>query len=82
MSAATTPHPVPAPNRFASGPVIAPLVPRDQFPLLAGDGALHYLDSAATAQKPQGVLDALQHFYTHDNANPHRGAYDLSARAT
>ena len=82
MSTATTPHSVPAASRFSSGLVIAPLVPRDHFPLLAGDGALHYLDSAATAQKPQAVLDALQHFYTHDNANPHRGAYALSARAT
>ncbi len=58
------------------------LAPRHDFPLLAGDPALHYLDSAATAQKPQAVLDALQHYYTHDNANPHRGAYALSARAT
>lgn len=59
-----------------------PFVPRSDFPLLAAAPALHYLDSAATAQKPQAVLDALQHFYTHDNANPHRGAYALSARAT
>ena len=59
-----------------------PLAPRSDFPLLAGAPALHYLDSAATAQKPQAVLDALTYFYTHDNANPHRGAYALSARAT
>lgn len=59
-----------------------PLAPRSDFPLLAGAPALHYLDSAATAQKPQAVLDALMHFYSHDNANPHRGAYALSARAT
>lgn len=59
-----------------------PPAPRTDFPLLAGDVALHYLDSAATAQKPQAVLDALQHYYAHDNANPHRGAYALSARAT
>lgn len=58
------------------------LAPRSDFPLLAGAPTLHYLDSAATAQKPQRVLDAVQHFYTHDNANPHRGAYELSARAT
>ncbi|MBC7844567.1 MAG: SufS family cysteine desulfurase [Gemmatimonadaceae bacterium] len=58
------------------------LAPRSDFPLLASAPALHYLDSAATAQKPQAVLDALAHFYTHDNANPHRGAYALSARAT
>lgn len=58
------------------------LAPRSDFPLLANAPALHYLDSAATAQKPQVVLDAMQHFYAHDNANPHRGAYELSARAT
>ncbi len=58
------------------------LVPRSDFPLLAEAPTLHYLDSAATAQKPQCVLDALEHFYAHDNANPHRGAYALSARAT
>ena len=58
------------------------LAPRSDFPLLADAPDLHYLDSAATAQKPQAVLDALAHFYTRDNANPHRGAYELSARAT
>jgi cysteine desulfurase / selenocysteine lyase len=58
------------------------LAPRADFPLLAGSPALHYLDSAATAQKPQQVLDAIQQFYANDNANPHRGAYALSARAT
>jgi cysteine desulfurase / selenocysteine lyase len=61
---------------------MTPLAPRSDFPLLAAAPALHYLDSAATAQKPQPVLDALAHFYMHDNANPHRGAYALSARAT
>lgn len=59
-----------------------PLAPRSDFPLLANAPTLHYLDSAATAQKPQAVLDAVNRFYTHDNANPHRGAYALSARAT
>ncbi len=58
------------------------LAPRSDFPLLADAPGLHYLDSAATAQKPRRVLDALRHFYEHDNANPHRGAYELSARAT
>ncbi len=60
----------------------SPLVPRAAFPLLAQAPALRYLDSAATAQKPAAVLDALRHYYEHDNANPHRGAYALSARAT
>jgi cysteine desulfurase/selenocysteine lyase len=55
---------------------------RADFPLLAANPGLHYLDSAATSQKPRAVLDAMRAYYEHDNANPHRGAYDLSARAT
>jgi cysteine desulfurase/selenocysteine lyase len=58
------------------------LAPRADFPLLARDPALHYLDSAATSQKPQVVLDAIAGYYELDNANPHRGAYALSAAAT
>jgi cysteine desulfurase/selenocysteine lyase len=58
------------------------LVDRRDFPLLANDPKLHYLDSAATSQKPRAVLEAMTHYYEHDNANPHRGAYELSARAT
>ncbi|CAN5856354.1 cysteine desulfurase [soil metagenome] len=55
---------------------------RADFPLLVNNPGLHYLDSAATSQKPRAVLDAMRDYYEHDNANPHRGAYDLSARAT
>jgi cysteine desulfurase/selenocysteine lyase len=55
---------------------------RADFPLLAGNPDLYYLDSAATSQKPRAVLDAMRAYYEHDNANPHRGAYALSARAT
>ena len=58
------------------------MVDRADFPLLAMQPDLHYLDSAATSQKPRAVLDAMMDYYTHDNANPHRGAYALSARAT
>src|SRR5215210_7356664 len=55
---------------------------RSDFPLLANNPRLHYLDSAATSQKPQVVLDAIRDFYETSNANPHRGAYSLSVRAT
>ena len=61
---------------------IASLAPRADFPLLAANPAMHYLDSAATSQKPAAMLDALRHFYETANANPHRGAYALSALAT
>jgi cysteine desulfurase/selenocysteine lyase len=59
---------------------------RPDFPLLAQTACLGqpliYLDYAATSQKPRQVLEALQHYYGHDNANVHRGAHQLSARAT
>ncbi len=58
------------------------LAPRGDFPLLAANPLLHYLDSAATSQKPRVVLDAMRDFYEQDYANPHRGAYALSVRAT
>nr|WP_263849363.1 aminotransferase class V-fold PLP-dependent enzyme [Lacticaseibacillus saniviri] len=41
-----------------------------------------YLDSAATAQKPQIVLDALTDYYINQNANVHRGLYQLAFQAT
>jgi cysteine desulfurase/selenocysteine lyase len=43
---------------------------------------LIYFDNAATTQKPRAVLDALRHYYEHDNANVHRGIHELSNRAT
>ena len=41
-----------------------------------------YFDNAATTQKPRAVLDAIQNYYEHDNANVHRGIHELSNRAT
>jgi cysteine desulfurase/selenocysteine lyase len=43
---------------------------------------LVFLDSAATSQKPQAVIDALVEYYTTYNANIHRGVYEIAARAT
>lgn len=64
----------------ASTPVT--LARRADFPLLAAQPGLVYLDSAATSQKPAVVLDAIRKYYETVNANPHRGAYALSAAAT
>jgi cysteine desulfurase/selenocysteine lyase len=52
---------------------------RDQFPAIAG---WHYLDSAATAQKPQAVIDAITQAYGRDYATVHRGVYERSAAMT
>jgi len=58
---------------------------RDDFPALCQEVHGHplgYFDNAATTQKPRVVIDALVHFYEHDNANVHRGIHELSNRAT
>ena len=55
---------------------------RADFPLFAAHPDIAYLDSAATAQKPACVLDAMRRFYEQENANPLRGLYELSVRAT
>ncbi|MEI2264768.1 cysteine desulfurase SufS [Erwinia sp. CGal63] len=58
---------------------------RADFPVLAREvngQPLAYLDSAASAQKPQAVIDAESHFYEHGYAAVHRGIHTLSAEAT
>ncbi|HTD35714.1 MAG TPA: aminotransferase class V-fold PLP-dependent enzyme, partial [Candidatus Elarobacter sp.] len=56
------------------------------FPILAKPTSrgkrLVFLDSAASSQKPRAVIDALVRYYENDNANIHRGVYELAARAT
>ena len=54
---------------------------RKDFPLLTAQD-IAYLDNAATAQRPQCVLDAVRRFYCEQNANPLRGLYPLSIAAT
>ena len=54
---------------------------RDDFPIFKNRD-IAYLDSGATAQKPQMVIEAIDNFYDKFNANPHRGAYTLSIEAT
>ena len=58
---------------------------RSEFPLLKrqiNGKRLVYIDSAATSQKPQSVLDAMDNYYTTQNANVHRGVYTLAEEAT
>jgi cysteine desulfurase/selenocysteine lyase len=58
---------------------------REQFPILdqqVNGHPLVYLDNAATTQKPNSVIAALDRFYARDNSNVHRGLHALSMRAT
>jgi len=61
-------------------PLNSALALRDQFPAIPH--GWHYLDSAATAQKPQAVIDAITRAYGHDYATVHRGVYERSAAMT
>ena len=58
---------------------------RADFPVfdeLVNGRPVAFLDSAASAQKPRQVLDAMRDFYEHSYANVHRGVYRLAERAT
>jgi cysteine desulfurase / selenocysteine lyase len=58
---------------------------REDFPILkqkVHGKPLVYLDNGATGQKPQSVIDALEHYYKAENSNIHRGVHHLSERAT
>ncbi|MEQ8802436.1 aminotransferase class V-fold PLP-dependent enzyme [Haliea sp.] len=66
-------------------PAFDPATIRLDFPILqqqVNGQPLVYLDNAATTQKPEAVIEAISHYYRHDNANVHRGAHTLSDRAT
>jgi cysteine desulfurase/selenocysteine lyase len=58
---------------------------RADFPILAekvNGQDLVWLDNAATAQRPQAVIDRLVHYYSHENSNVHRGVHELADRST
>ncbi|HEV8511653.1 MAG TPA: cysteine desulfurase [Cyclobacteriaceae bacterium] len=55
---------------------------KSQFPIFSHRPELVYLDNAATSQKPQSVVKAITDFYEKENANVHRGLYNLSNAAT
>jgi cysteine desulfurase/selenocysteine lyase len=68
----------------AAGETFDPRVVKVDFPIFATprEKPLVYLDSAATSQKPQEVLDAMQRYYVTCNANIHRGVYGIAEEAT
>lgn len=79
-SASTASSAIPATSGFLDIDAV-----RRDFPILrekVHGKPLAWFDNAATTQKPQAVIDALSHFYAHDNSNIHRGAHTLAARAT
>ncbi len=80
-----------SPSASSRAPAPAAVRPFDphtvrlDFPILATTSHGHplvYLDSAATSQKPTVVIEAVDRFYRTDNANVHRGIYELGERAT
>jgi len=73
-----------APNESAH-PAFDVYALRGDFPVLAETvhgRPLVWLDNGATTQKPEAVIERLNHFYRHENSNIHRGAHELAARAT
>jgi cysteine desulfurase/selenocysteine lyase len=73
------------PAVVATPAALDPAAIKADFPILDQEVFGHplvYLDSAATSQKPLPVLAAMDDYYRHDNANVHRGIYQLSERAT
>jgi cysteine desulfurase/selenocysteine lyase len=74
------PHTAPAPPSAFDAAAV-----RGDFPILSREAhgrPLVYLDNASTTQKPQVVIDRIGRFYRDENANVHRGLYELSERAT
>ena len=55
---------------------------KKDFPIFNNNPDLIYFDNASTTQKPKIVIDAITEFYSHYNANVHRGAYKIAEEAT
>jgi cysteine desulfurase/selenocysteine lyase len=72
------------PRAPGAGEPLDPRLLKVQFPIFSTprDKPLVYLDSAATSQKPQAVLDAMDQYYATCNANIHRGVYSIAEQAT
>lgn len=82
---AVSPTSTPNAELTAGAGAIASLAPREDFPILAREingKPLAFLDSAASTQKPNAVLDAMDRFARSSYANIHRGAYTLSEEST
>jgi len=75
-------HRQPVSHAPVSRPAFDPRVVKRDFPIFRNNPDVVFLDSAASAQKPQVVIDAVSSFYARDYANVHRGVYGLSQRAT
>jgi len=80
----STAGPVSEAVRPTGAAVMDPRLLKAQFPIFATprERPLIYLDSAATSQKPQAVLDAMNDYYVSCNANIHRGVYTIAEQAT
>lgn len=57
-------------------------IKKNDFPFFMANPDIIYLDNASTVHKPQKVLDAVNHFYTHEYANVGRGTYSFAEHAT
>ncbi|HLZ67378.1 MAG TPA: cysteine desulfurase [Aliidongia sp.] len=82
MSKDNDPRLVPVAGAPLSRPAFDPRVVKQDFPIFRNNPDVVFLDSAASAQKPQVVINAVSNFYERDYANVHRGVYGLSQRAT
>ena len=84
VGAASASGAAPGTGAAAAQDVLDPRLLKTQFPIFSTprEKPLVYLDSAATSQKPQAVLDAMDRYYATCNANIHRGVYGIAEEAT